>query len=53
MHSNNVTHCGFTNQKFAEASGRRNEKEVLITGPFPSLPNPLSLFVPFPSHFDA
>ena len=38
-----VTPCGFTNQKF--------EKEVLIAGPFPSLPNPLSLFPSFPFPF--
>ena len=50
MHSN-VTHCGFTNLKFAEASGRRNEKEVLIAGSFPSRPNPLSLFASFPAPF--
>ena len=45
------THCGFTKQKFGDANGRRNEKEVLITGPFPSLPNPLSLFASFPFPF--
>ena len=35
-----LIYCGFTNQKF--------EKEVLIAGPFPSLPNNLSLFASFP-----
>ena len=27
MHCN-FTHCGFTNQKFAEASSRRNENSL-------------------------
>ena len=38
-----VTHCDFSNQKF--------DKEVLLAGPFPSLPNLQSLFASFPFAF--
>ena len=40
-----VTHYGTTNQKFANACGRRNKQRGFLTGaPFSSLPNPRPFF---------